>query len=137
MFEIVHLFESTKSLATRICTRGGRIRKFKDPEPLQIQQDKIRVRSGSATFSILRSGSAPDPPVNNQTLFTTKRTKRNSKKNINRSSLKIWASFQVRTKKMKKKVFIQNSGVFSAKLQVALILLILMGSSASESATVR
>ena len=37
-------------------SRGGRIHKFKDPKPIQIQQEEIWIRSGSTTFSILRSG---------------------------------------------------------------------------------
>ena len=103
-----------------VASRGGRIHKFTNPEPLRIQQEEIQICSGSATFSILRSGSAPDPPGNNQTLVTTKRTKRRPKKNINRSLIKIRASLLMRTKKIKK-FFTQNSGVFCAKFLVNLL----------------
>ena len=103
-----------RHLKLRDCSgsRGGRIHKFKDTEPLRIQQKEIQFHSGSSTFSILPSVSAPDPPLNHQTPFTTKRTKPNSKKNISRSSLKIGVFFQVRTKKFKKRSSLKIQAFF-------------------------
>ena len=46
------------NISEKLENRGGRTHKLKDPKPLRIQQKEIRIRSWSAIFPILRSGSA-------------------------------------------------------------------------------
>ena len=56
------LILSLVQFINRVESRGGRIHKLKDPKPLRIQQEEIWIRSGPATFSILRSGFASKQP---------------------------------------------------------------------------